>query len=121
MKKIFSVILLAAVLIFIGGQNNFAHAYNSISFTNGTGRTIYYVYFVPIHYTSWGNDRLSGVWRSGDILTLDSSYWRYWAFQIVFEGGQTIYWNGDNPIDAQSVYRATIAPAGNGNYTLIYN
>ena len=121
MKRFLSVILLATVLIFISGQNNFVCAYDSITFTNATGRTIYYVYFVPNHYTDWGSDRLSGVWNSGYTLTLDSSYWRYWALKIIFEGGEYVWWAGNNPIDASSVYRATIAPSGGGRYNLIYN
>ena len=121
MKKVLSITLLAVVLIFVSGQNNFARAYDSISFINATGRTIYYVYFVPSHYESWGSDRLSGVWHSGDTLTLDSSYWRYWSFKIVFEGGESLWWTGAQSIDAQEIYRGTITPIGNGQYTMINN
>lgn len=121
MKKVLSITLLAVVLIFVSGQNNFVRAYDSIAFVNATGRTIYYVYFVPNHYDNWGSDRLSGLWYSGNTLTLDSSYWRYWALKVVFEGGESIWWSGNNPIDAQEIYRGTIAPSGNGNYTLIHN
>ena len=121
MKKILFIFIWTTLLIFVGGKNNFVYAYDSVTFVNATGRTIYYVYFVPNHYENWGSDRLIGVWNSGNSLTLDSSYWRYWALKIVFEGGEYAFWSGNNPIDAQTVWKGTIVPNGNGNYTLIHN
>lgn len=93
-------------------------AYNSLQMLNATGRTIYLVYFVPTRESDWGDDRLNGVWHSGNFLTLKTPRWRYWSLKIVFKDGSSSYWDQDNAIDTETWGNVIIKPNGRGGYTL---
>lgn len=110
-----SALVLLACFIFSAPK---ASANTSFQMLNATGRTIYHVYFVPARNKDWGSDRLSGVWSSGNFLTLDTPKWRYWSLKIRFENGNETYWDGDNAIDTEEWREVIIKPNGNGGYTL---
>ena len=119
MKKILSVMLLAAMIVFC--CNNSAMAYSKLTMVNQTGRTISYVYFVPKHYKNWGDDRLSGVWHNGNTFTLSTEGWKYWSIKICFTKNDYYYWDGDNAINTDSLYKITFINNGQGGYKYIIN
>ena len=91
MKKF--AILCVAVLSMIGVffYDNSAMAYSQLKMINNTGKTIWYVYFVPKHYTDWGSDRLKGTWSTGNTLTLSTEKWKYWSLKICFNADKNDY------------------------------
>ena len=122
MKKFNFIRMFVLSFFFAVAVNGSALAYDSLELVNHTGRTIFYVYLVPSHYDSWGNDRLSGTWSHGASLTLKVPQYRYWSLKIKFKDGDSYWWdNGSHRIDTTSVWRATITPNNNGGYTLYYN
>lgn len=117
MKKVYLILVLALAFLSAFYMNS-ASAYNKFQMLNATGRTIYCVYFVPKHYDDWGNDKLNGLWHSGNFLTLNTPKWRYWSLKIVFKDGNYSYWDGDNAIDSETWGTVIIKPNGHGGYTL---
>lgn len=117
-RVLFVFLIVQAFLISSVVPMRSALAYDTFEMLNATGRTIYWVYFVPSHETSWGSDRLNGVWNSGDFLTLDTPKWKWWSLKIVFKDGSDSYWDSDNAIDTETWSRVIIKPNGNGGYTL---
>lgn len=95
-----------------------ALAYSSLQMLNSTGRTIYYVFLVPNGSSSWGQDRLSGVWHDGDTLTLDVSNYRYWDLKIRFQDWTTCSWDS---LDTREVYMLTLTRKNGGGYRAIFN
>ena len=122
MKKfgVLFVVVLSVIVVFFSDSS--AMAYSKLKMINHTGKTIYWVYFVPKHYTNWGSDRLSGVWNVGNSLTLATDKWRYWSLKICFDTKDDyVYWDGDNALDTDSIYQITIINNGKGGYKYLRN
>ena len=73
------------------------------------------MYFTSSADGGWGSNRLSGVWNSGNTLTLSTPVKKYWDLKIIFQTGGEASWTG---IDTENNGYATITPNDRGGYTL---